>query len=422
MHDYFYHNLGQSMTLTAVDGTDMNLQPTEELAFAGADLYAYSYLYDNVNSKACISLRVHVNITRKRNALQRTFSSRRWAYSGAIDVSDCATAKEVMFKAGLNFNVAKCELVGKMPIKLTGTDEELDRIIKEQKEGAHVFGTDIYRKCDNAFATYRTDYNIPLGVVKSKYTIVQNNDAFNFFDDAIGKNSAIWQTAGFWGNGERIFVSAKLPNNILVKGDPVENYLVFTNTHDGSGGVKILFTPIRVICQNTLNAAIRTSSNYVSFRHTTSVHNKISVAQEILGISKIKSEEFGQYCNLLANIKVTDEDVIQFIGENLLTSDEIQRLKDTGHTIKDIAYRSGLALTDSKISSRKMNVISDTYSYYFDGPGQRDILGTAWGAVNAISGYYSNIDNIEGTKRFDSICYGDKSRKIENAFALAEAL
>lgn len=41
MHDYFYHNLGQSMTLTAVDGTDMNLQPTEELAFAGADLYAY---------------------------------------------------------------------------------------------------------------------------------------------------------------------------------------------------------------------------------------------------------------------------------------------------------------------------------------------------------------------------------------------
>ena len=68
MHDYFYHNLGQSMTLTAVDGTDLNLQPTEELAFAGADLYAYSYLYDNVNSKACISLRIHVNITRKRNA------------------------------------------------------------------------------------------------------------------------------------------------------------------------------------------------------------------------------------------------------------------------------------------------------------------------------------------------------------------
>ena len=55
-------------------------------------------------------------------------------------------------------------------------------------------------------------------------------------------------------------------------------------------------------------------------------------------------------------------------------------------------------------------------------PVKEIFIGTAWGAVNAISGYYSNIDNIEGTKRFDSICYGDKSRKIENAFALAEAL
>lgn len=46
MHDYFYHNLGQTMTLTAADGSDLNLQPTEELAFAGAHLYAYSYIYD----------------------------------------------------------------------------------------------------------------------------------------------------------------------------------------------------------------------------------------------------------------------------------------------------------------------------------------------------------------------------------------
>ena len=98
-----------------------------------------------------------------------------WAYSGAIDVSDCATAKEIMLKAGLNFNVAKCELVGKMPIKLTGTDEELDRIIKEQKEGAHVFGTDIYRKCDNAFATYRTDYWIMPRSRKWRRNTIQAN-------------------------------------------------------------------------------------------------------------------------------------------------------------------------------------------------------------------------------------------------------
>lgn len=345
-----------------------------------------------------------------------------WTYQGAIDVSDCTTSKEVISKAGLDFEVMKCELVGKIPINISGTDEELDKLAKEQKNGAHVYGKDIYRVCDNAYATYRTDHNIPLGVVKSKYTPVQNKEAFTFFDDAIGKNAAIWQTAGFWGNGERIFISAKLPNNILVKGDPVENYLVFTNTHDGTGGVKILFTPIRVICQNTLNAAIQSSTNYVSFRHTTSVHNKISIAQEILGISKKYAEEIGFAYNVLANISVTDDEVIQYIGENVLTVEEMTRLKDTGHTIKQLIHRDGNALYDSKISTRKMNMMFDTYKYYFEGPGQDSIIGTAWGAANAISGYYSNIDNIDGSKRMDSILYADKSRKIKTALEMAATL
>lgn len=344
-----------------------------------------------------------------------------WVYTGVTDVSDCKTSKEVMIKAGLNFHVSKCELVAKMPINLNGTDEELDKLIQEQKEGAHIFDNNIYRKCDGSYSTYRMDKNIPLGVVKDKYTIVQNDEAFNFFDDAIGNNSAIWQTAGCWNNGRRIFVSAKLPDNISVKGDPVENYLVFTNTHDGTSGVKILFTPIRVVCQNTLNAAIRSSSNYISYRHTTGVHNKISIAYEILGISKIKSKEINEYYNMLADIKITDDDLIKFIGDNILTVDEVARIKDAGHTIKELAYRNGMAINDSKISTRKMNVIADTYEYYFTGPGQKEIAGTAWGAVNAISGYYSNIDKIEKEKRFDSICYGDKSKKINNAFAIAGA-
>ena len=194
-----------------------------------------------------------------------------WEGAGAVNVEDCQTAREVITKSKLNFTVAKCEVVAKMPIK-DFSDEALDRF-KEIENGAMVYGNNIYREVPNSFATYRTDYNIPLGNVKSKYTVVQNIDAFNFFDKAIGRDKAIWQTAGAFGNGERIFVSAKLPDNILVNGsDPIETYLVFTNTHDGSSGVKILFTPIRVICQNTLNAAIRGASNIVTFRHNQSVH------------------------------------------------------------------------------------------------------------------------------------------------------
>lgn len=104
-----------------------------------------------------------------------------WSYSGAIDVSQCKTSEDVMIKAGLSWTVSKCELVGKMPIDFDKTtDEGLDKMLQIKDEGGFVYGKDIYRLCDNAFATYRTDHNIPLGVVKSKYTPVQNKEAFAF--------------------------------------------------------------------------------------------------------------------------------------------------------------------------------------------------------------------------------------------------
>lgn len=343
-----------------------------------------------------------------------------WRYKGAVDVSDCLTSSEVITKAELNWSVDKCELYAKMQVNIEN-DYDLDKVIQETKdEDAHLHGKDIFRNCPNAFATYRTDYNIPLGVVKGKYTPVQNKEAFTFFDDAIGSGKAIWQTAGSFGNGERIFVSAKLPNNILVKGDPVDNYLVFTNTHDGSSGVKILFTPIRVICRNTLTAAIRTSTNYVSFRHTASVHSNIQLAHEILGICDVRRKEIEQVYNMLAEIKVTDEDVMEFIGKNVISPNEEEVLFETGHSYKELCYRNNAAYEDSGISMRKLNVLSATWDYYNCGVGQKEIMGTAWGAVNAITGYYSNVDNAKDEKRFDSLVFGDKSRKIQTAFAMAE--
>jgi len=150
-------------------------------------------------------------------------------FKGVRDVSACKTSNEVMIAAGLDWEVAKCELVAKMP------SNDLDGL----REDGFVRSDKFYKDVPNDYSVYRTDNNVPLGVVKGRYTPVQNIDAFKFFDDAIGKDKAIFQTAGCFGEGERIFVSAKLPNGILVNGeDPVDNYLVFTTTHDGSGGVK----------------------------------------------------------------------------------------------------------------------------------------------------------------------------------------
>ena len=270
--------------------------------------------------------------------------------------------------------------------------------------------------------TYRIDKNIPLGIVKEKYTEVQNLDAFGFFDNAIGKDKAIWQTAGFFGNGERIFVSAKLPDSIYVNGqDPVDNYLVFTTSHDGSSGVKILLTPIRVICENTLNAAIRSAQNYVSFRHTTSVHKNIDTAHEILGICQEKISFLGEQYEAMSKIKMTDKEVNEYFVNLILSESEKQAVIDTGHTFEQLIAKNYYAIDDTNISMKKVNVLNNMRNYYELGPGQKQYLGTGWGAYNAVTGYYSNVDNAEGIKRFDKLVFGSQSIKIQNAGNLIAA-
>lgn len=343
-----------------------------------------------------------------------------WTYKGSVNVSDCKTSQEVMEKAALDWNVAKCPLFAEMPIVTDDRiDESLDRLSEQLKRNeGHTHGNNIYKLCESNFGIYRTDCNYPLGIVKGKYTPVQNVDAFKFFDDAIGENEAIFQTAGFFGAGERIFVSAKLPDTIKVHGDSVDSYLVFTNSHDGSTGVKILFTPIRVVCENTLNMAIKTTANYVNFRHTQSVNSKIDMAGEILGITKTMSKETELKFNELYAKKMTDIEVMEYLVKNVLSETELETMKTTGHKANELVFRSGLAVTDIGLSTRKLNVLCDMFDYYQNGIGQKEIAGTGWGAYNAVSGYYSNVDNIEGIKRMDSLLYGDKGNKISKSAAI----
>lgn len=329
-------------------------------------------------------------------------------YNGAINVEGCITSKEVMEKSGLDFTVEKCRIFAEMT-----PNGKFDRNQPDLLEGINSKGLlKNYNVVNNAYGIYRTDYNIPLGLVKERYEPVQNVDAFKFFDNAIGANRALWQTAGFFGNGERIFVSAKLPDDIVVHGDKVDSYLVFTNSHDGSTGVKILFTPIRVVCQNTLNAAIKTSTNYISFRHTKNVHSNIDIASEILGICRKQADALNEYYNKLFVTRISDKNAIEVFGNVVLTPEEITKIHNTGHTIDEVANHLWFALNDAEISTQKANVLSGMVDYYHKGIGQAEIIGTGWGVYNAVSGYYSNVDNNEGQKRMDTLLYGDRANKI----------
>jgi phage/plasmid-like protein (TIGR03299 family) len=333
-----------------------------------------------------------------------------WSGKMGICVSDCTTAQEVIEKAGLNWQVEKAELVAKMPFTIGGNN-------KVDNE-AFVYKGKIYRECENNFATYRTDYNMPLGIVKSKYEVVQNRDAFSFFNEVIGDNRAKWEYAGQFGYGQQIFVVAKIENTINVgKHDPIDSYLVFSNSHDGTGSVNILFTPVRVFCLNMMRGAVKSADNYIKLRHTSNVHKRLQLGSEVLNAAIRQCDNVSEIYNALNVMKMTDEEVIKYISNLVLSDAERVALLsyDSKNGYERLLRHNYMTLEATKISTRKANTISSMYKYYHEGIAQQELVGTGYGAYNAITGYYSNVVNLEGERRMDSLLYGGGAKVIGQA-------
>lgn len=332
-----------------------------------------------------------------------------WGSGLGTDVSDCKTAKEVMEKSNLLWNVKKCPIMAKMPFEFGANNET---------KGQDFFRNgDIYREVGNAYATFRTDVNQPLGIVKRQYEIIQNSDAFNFFDEVVGENGAVWDKAGCFGYGHKIFVSAKLSVKSDVNGDPVDNYLVFSNNHDGGGSVNILFTPIRVICTNMLNGALMKNDCFIRIKHTKSAKERLELGKKIFRISCERAAYSQELYRRMSEIKMNDRDVMKYIAEISLNEEEIANLNsfDPKNGYERLVNKDYRCLEVTGISTRKANIISNTFEYYNDGIGQKDIYGNGWGAYNAITGFYSNVANLEGEKRMESLVYGNANSNMIKA-------
>lgn len=332
-----------------------------------------------------------------------------WAFG--VDVSDCETSYEVMKKAHLDFTVGKCQLMGRMPFNV------YDKAGIDRSNGDFAYDGCIYRNLPNAYATYRIDTSQPLGLVKDKYHVIQNSDAFAFFDEAIGTNLAQWDRAGILNGGTRIYLSAKLPIETKVGQDVIDNYLVFSNSHDGSSSVSIMFTPIRVICTNMLNSALKSADSYIRIRHTENAKEKLHKGAEILHIACQHARTAQEFYESLTKINMTDAQVMEYLANLQLTEDERKALInfDPVNGYKKLILRDYLALDVTGISVRKANQIASTFEYYLDGIGQKHIAGTAWGAYNAVTGFYCNVANLDGEKRVQSLLYGGANANMLRA-------
>jgi len=318
---------------------------------------------------------------------------RAWHGLGQV-VDRYLTSSEAIQVAGLDYIVEKRPLFTYDSENHLGNPDE-DIIIPEIE-------------VPNYFATVRADTEQVLGVVGNDYEIVQNRDAFKFFDAVVGGGDGImYETAGALGNGERIFITAKLPGYIRVGSDDlIEKYLFLTTSHDGFGSITVAFTPIRIVCNNTLNAALRNMSNCYKIRHTESAKERLEEAHKVMGLTNTLADQLGDVFNRWSHIRIRDTEVRKLVQMAMAPSKEVLN-KVLGEEAKD------------EFSSRFNNTVDRICTYAFSNPIQQmdTTRGTLFGAFNAISGYFQNVlDYKNNEQKLKSVMFGNGLAKSQTAF------
>lgn len=273
-------------------------------------------------------------------------------------------------------------------------------------------------------ATYRTDKNKPLGIVGEGYGIVQNLDAFTFIDTlcsgGLTDHAPVIECAGVLGHGERIFITAKFPDDIILDNrgdDRVEMYMVFTTSHDGTGSVKCMVTPTRVVCNNTLNVAMRNNQGCLSLRHSSNVMQRLDL------YSKENTEFAFRALNLMSVYKKSLEERFDHLRRVRVSERDLDRiLAEVALSEKDFAlYREGGILAEG-ISSRGRNIFYGMQQAVECGVGQGyGERGTGLWLVNGLTTFYQNSAEFRSDEvKFDSILHGYTAKKVLDACEAVE--
>jgi phage/plasmid-like protein (TIGR03299 family) len=277
-------------------------------------------------------------------------------------------------------------------------------------------------------ATVRTDINQSLGVVSDSYGIVQNADAFRFVDLlCTGKNTdrndtPVIETAGVLGRGERVFVTAKFPEPIVLdarRDDLVDMYACFTTSHDGTGAVRCVITPIRVVCNNTLNLALHNNIGRLYFRHSSNVMNRLDLLQQenadfaykTLNLYDVYSAGLKEQFDHLRNIKVSEKELDAILADVLLSPEAAKAFHKDG-------------INSSEIKTRGRNIFFAVKEAMESGIGQEgQEAGTALWALNGLTTYYQNEANFSSEEiKFDSLMQGNAYNKLQKTQELLLAV
>ena len=216
-----------------------------------------------------------------------------------------------------------------------------------------------------------------LGVVTDRYKVIQNDEAFAFTDELLGEGVR-YETAGSLQGGKKVWLLAHMPHEYIISGERISPYLLFSNTHDGSGAIKVALTPIRVVCNNTLNLALATAKRSWSMIHTGDIKGKMSEARDTLFMAEKYMDSLGKEFENLRLKKLTDKQVMDFI-EILLPMES--------------------DLSDQQTKNIK-KLQEDMKMRYFDAPDLQDVGKNAYRFINAVSDFATHAEPIRRTANY----------------------
>lgn len=263
-----------------------------------------------------------------------------------VRVEEAMTSEEALDKAGLNWSI-----VGK-PVY-----DENGKPIKGYVAN-----------------TRDTDGSV-MGIVSGRYSVVQNSEAFAFTDALVGEGIR-YETAGSLRGGKRIWLLGKMPERYIL-GDKVEPYICFTNTHDGTGAVRACMTPVRVVCNNTLNVALRDAARSWSTPHRGDIKTRLEEARQTLQLADEYLVALDETADRLANEKMD-------MGQVDAALDKMFEVKE------DATARQKKTANDAK-----QEIIVCMLR-----PDIKQFLGTKWGFINAVSDYVGHGDPARHTKNY----------------------
>ena len=279
--------------------------------------------------------------------VNETGDSRNVPWHGlGTSVDHAMTSEEALELSGLNWTVRSTPVYTDSGILLPGYKANM-------------------RESDNQF----------LGMVGDRYQIVQNKEAFDFTDALIGEGCT-YETAGSLDGGKRVFLLARMPRQ-KVLGDDVDPYICFTNGFNGYYTIKACCTPIRVVCNNTLNLALNNAKRTWSTKHVGNLQSKLEEARETLKLAKEYMNNLEITADILANTKVEEEEVRQVLDKIYPTNPE-----------------------DSDRKKANIEEIKDNFMVCMIAPDILKYKGTAWQMVQAASDFSTHVAPKRATSNY----------------------